>query len=647
MNCHKSIIIRNLVIVLLVSVSLFANAQTEYTTKNKKAISYFEMALAYYNQGNIENARKGIQLALEKDPQFIEPYLLLADLENEQLHFDKEVECFNKVIEINPDYNPKVYYLVAKSEMKTGQYDKALEHVSKCLTYSKLDDEIELLANSLLKSAEFGAKAVKNPVPFNPLNLGPYVNTEHKDYWPSLTADEKTLMFTVQLPVNGGKGRQEDFFVTRKNDDGTWSPSMNVGPPLNTEDNEGAQGVSSDGRFLFYTACNRKEDFGSCDIYFSEKIGNKWTTPQNIGPPISTEHWESNPAPSSDGRLLFFASGGREDSRGGRDLYMSTRNIDGTWSEPENLGDSINTKNNEYAPFFHPDGKTLYFSSDGWLGMGGQDIFYSKRKDDGTWSTPKNIGYPINTYADDFGLIVNARGNFAYYSSNRKGSNDWDIFGFELYSEARPLQVTYVAGVVYDAITNQKLEANIELLELESADTVAIIKSDPQTGAYLTCIPTEHNYALNVSKKGYLFYSDNFSLKGLKDITTYKRDVPLNPLKEGVSIVLKNIFFDTDLFELKSESIAELTKIISFLKDNPGVSIEIGGHTDNVGSMDHNLVLSQNRSKSVYTYLSEHGINAKRMTFKGYSFSKPIATNDTEDGRALNRRTELVITAVK
>lgn len=632
---------------LLVSLSLFTNAQTDYSTKNKKAISFFETALGYFNQGNIENARKGIQLALEKDPNFIEPYLLLADIENEQLHFDKEMECFNKVIAINPDYNPKIYYLVAKSEMKTGQYDKALEHVEKCLSYSKIDDETELLANSLLVSAEFGAEAVKHPVPFNPFSLGPYVNTEYKDYWPSLTADEKTLMFTVQLPSNGGKGRQEDFFITRKDDEGNWLPSMNAGPPLNTEDNEGAQGVSSDGRFLFYTACNRKEDFGSCDIYFSEKIGNKWTTPRNIGAPISTDHWESNPAPSTDGRILFFASGGREDSRGGRDLYMSTRNNDGIWSEPENLGDSINTKKNEYAPFFHPDGKTLYFSSDGWPGMGGQDIYYSKRKDDGTWSTPKNIGYPINTFADDFGLIVNTKGNFAYYSSNRKGSRDWDIFGFELYPEARPMQVTYVAGIVYDAITKEKLEAEIELLELETADTVAIIKSDPITGAYLACIPAEHNYALNVSKTGYLFYSDNFSLKGLKDISTYKRDVPLNPLRAGISIVLKNIFFATDSFALKSESKAELTKLISFMNNNPGVSIEIGGHTDNIGTNEYNMKLSQNRAKSVYAYLIDHGINSKRMTYKGYSFLKPLATNETEEGRALNRRTELVITAVK
>ncbi|PIP54868.1 MAG: hypothetical protein COX07_02985 [Bacteroidetes bacterium CG23_combo_of_CG06-09_8_20_14_all_32_9] len=642
-----------ILIILLVLISLTGFSQEKYSTKNKKAITLFNIALGYYNKGDLVNTNNYIRAALIKDPNFIEPYLLLADMENEQFHFDKEIEAFKKVIEINPDYNPKIYLLAAKSELKIGNYDSAVEHLQKCLSYTEVDTETINISQQLLKNAEFGADAVKNPVPFNPVNLGPYVNTEFKDYWPSLTADENTMMFTVQLPAKNHKPMetvqmQEDFFITHKNENGTWSPSINAGPPLNTEDNEGAQSISADGRYLFYTACNRKEDFGSCDIYFSEKTGDKWSTPENIGPPINTNHWESNPAPSSDGRVLFFASGGRPDSKGGRDIYMSVRKLDGTWSEPVNLGDSINTSKNEYAPFIHPDGKTLYFSSDGFTGMGGQDIFYSRLKSDGTWSIPKNIGYPINTFVDDFGLIVNAHGNLAMYSSNRKDSKDWDIYQFELYPEARPAPVTWVAGVVYDAVTKQKIEANIEMIELETSETVTCLKSDPITGSYLVCIPAEKNYAFNVSKKDYVFYSDNFSLQGITDFTKpYKLDVFLTPIKTGVSVILKNIFFDTDLYELKPESKAELTKLIMFMKDNTGVTIEIDGHTDNVGSQAHNLNLSQNRAKSVLNYLIEHGVAASRLSYKGYSFSKPIAANDTEEGKALNRRTEFIITGVK
>ncbi len=639
-------------IILFLFISFTSYSQTDYSSNNKKAIEFFEIGIGYYNKGDLENAKRFIQFALEKDPSFIEPYLLLADLENEQLHFNDEITAFKKVIEINPDFNPKIYFFVAKSEMKIGNYDDAVTHLQKCIS-SATDTSILNSAKQLFVNAEFGASAVKHPVPFNPVNIGDFVNTEFKDYWPSLTADENTMMFTVQLPtkyksLNGKVLMQEDFFITYKNEDGTWSPSMNVGSPLNTEDNEGAQGISADGRFLFYTACNRKEDFGSCDIYYSKRMGNKWSSPINIGPPISTKYWESNPSPSSDGRVLFLASGGRPDSKGGRDIYMAKRNDDGSWSEPVNLGDSINTAKNEYAPSIHPDGKTLYFSSDGWPGMGGQDIFYSRLKKDGTWSTPKNLGYPINTFVDDFGLIVNAHGNLAMYSSNRNGSRDWDIFQFELYPEARPQVVTWVKGVVYDVITKQKLEADVEMLELETSETVSCLKSDPVTGSYLACIPAEKNYALNVSKKGYVFYSGNFSLEGITDFTKpYKLDIPLTPIKPGVAVVLKNIFFDTDLSNLKTESKAELSKLISFLKENQRVSIEIGGHTDNVGSQEHNIKLSQNRAKSVLNYLVEHGITATRLSFKGYSFSKPIATNDTEEGRALNRRTEFIITTVK
>jgi outer membrane protein OmpA-like peptidoglycan-associated protein len=643
---------QKIIIILFLFISFTSFSQTDYSTNNKKAIEFFEIAIGYYNKGDIEYAKNYIEFALEKDPNFIEPYLLLADLENEQFHFNDEIAAFKKVIEINPDFNPKIYFFVAKSEMKIGNYDDAVNHLQTCIS-STTDTSILNSAKQLFVNAEFGAKAVKHPVPFKPVNIGDFVNTEFKDYWPSLTADENTMMFTVQLPtkyksLNGKVLMQEDFFITYKNEDGTWSPSMNVGFPLNTEDNEGAQGISADGRFLFYTACNRKEDFGSCDIYYSKRMGNKWSTPINIGPPISTKYWESNPSPSSDGRVLFLASGGRPDSKGGRDIYMAKRNEDGSWSEPVNLGDSINTSKNEYAPAIHPDGKTLYFSSDGWPGMGGQDIFYSRLKKDGTWSTPKNIGYPINTFVDDFGLIVNAHGNLAMYSSNRNGSRDWDIFQFELYPEARPQVVTWVKGVVYDVITKQKLEADVEMLELETSESISCLKSDPITGSYLTCIPAEKNYALNVSKKGYVFYSGNFSLEGITDFTKpYKLDIPLTPIKPGVAVVLKNIFFDTDLSNLKPKSKTELSKLISFLKENQRVSIEIGGHTDNIGSQEHNIKLSQNRAKSVLNYLVEHGIAATRLTCKGYSFSKPIATNDTEEGRALNRRTEFIITTVK
>lgn len=612
----------------------------------------FETALGCYSKGDYKNTRLFAYQAIERDPSFIEPYLLLADIENELQNYKAEIEITEKIIKIDPKYNPKLYLNLAKAQLFTGIYEPACANLEKFLSFDNPEKELISNAEKLLITAEFGREAVKNPVPFKPVNIGSFVNTNYKDYWPSLTADEKTLIFTSQLPtgrrsITGAQVMQEDFFITHRNDDGNWSPSYNPGPPLNTPDNEGAQGISADGRFLFYTACNREGDYGSCDIYFAEKVGGKWSAPQNTGPPVSTEQWESNPSPSSDGRMLFFAAGGKNDSRGGRDIYFTKKNSEGKWCEPVNLGDSINTKGNEYAPFIHPDGKTLYFSSDGFPGMGGQDIYVTRLREEGTWSTPKNLGFPINTHADDFGLIVNLQGNYAYYSSNREGSADWDIYGFELFEEARPNTVTYVTGTVADAVTMKKLGARIEIINIATLDTVTKLKSDMIDGSYLACIPAGNNYAMNVSMEGYLFMSENFSLALSGDsIGRYNLDVLLQPIIKGKSTVLRNIFFETDSYELKPESKAELAFLIKFLNEYKNISVEISGHTDNSGTYEYNLKLSHNRAKTVSEYIILNGISGKRVSYKGYSFSKPIATNENEEGKALNRRTEMVVTSV-
>ncbi|MGQ9848180.1 MAG: OmpA family protein [Bacteroidales bacterium] len=541
--------------------------------------------------------------------------------------------------------------MLGKVQYKVGNYSDAVESLNHFINISKEHNQIAE-AKKWLKKAEFASYAIEHPVPFNPVPLSTNVNSPYKDYWPSLTIDEQELYYTVQLPTNqlspyGDIIYQEDLFVSKKTPDGKWQQSKNIGPPINTDDNEGSQSISANGQFLFYVACNRKEDFGSCDIYYSERQGNGWTKPRNIGQPINTEYWESTPAPSADGRMLFFSSGGRKDSKGGKDLYLSYKKEDGTWTEPKNLGDSINSMGNEYAPFIHPDGKTLYFSSDGWPGMGGQDLFYSRMKDDSSWTTPKNLGYPINTTYDDFGLIVNASGKYAFFSSNREGSQDWDLYTFELYPEARPNPVNYIKGKVYDIKTKEPLSADVEIISLETNQIIYHAKTIMPQGSYLACIPLNQNYAMNVSAEGYLFYSENFSLEKVYEVDKpYIMDIPLQPIEEGSTVVLKNIFYQTDKYTLKPESEVELKKLIKFLNQNPGLCIEIGGHTDNVGGLEYNKTLSTNRAKTVYQYLIDHGINPNRLKYQGYAYSKPIADNSTESGRALNRRTEFKVLAV-
>lgn len=626
------------------------NAQN-YTTNDRKAIELFEKALGYYNQGQLETALAIVEKVHERDKNFIEPYLLKADIFHEQNKYLDEIATLKKVIQINPNFNEKIFLMLGKAECKTGNFNDAVEHLNHFIEIGKVHNEIAE-AKKWLKKAEFAAYAMEHPVPFDPIPLSTNINSPYKDYWPSLTIDEQELYYTVQLPTNqrspyGDLIYQEDLFVCKKGSDGKWQSSKNIGPPINTDDNEGSQSISANGQFLFYVACNRKVDFGSCDIYYSEKMGNGWTKPKNIGQPINSSYWESTPAASADGRMLFFSSGIRPDSKGGKDIYVSFKRDDGTWTNPKNMGDSINSEGNEYAPFIHPDGKTLYFSSDGWPGMGGQDIFYSRMKDDSTWTTPKNLGYPINTTYDDFGLIVNGNGQFAFFSSNRKGSQDWDLYTFELYPEARPNPVTYVKGKVYDSKTKESLLATVEIIDLESNNVIYSSKTIMPQGSYLACIPLKRNYAMNVSAPGFLFYSENFTLEHTKQIDkAYVIDIPLQPIEPGSTVVLKNIFYETDKFLLKKESEVELKKLIDLLCKNPGLSIEIGGHTDNVGGLEHNKTLSTNRAKTVYEYLIQHGINANRLKYAGYAYSKPLADNNTVEGRALNRRTEFKVLAV-
>jgi outer membrane protein OmpA-like peptidoglycan-associated protein len=308
-----------------------------------------------------------------------------------------------------------------------------------------------------------------------------------------------------------------------------------------------------------------------------------------------------------------------------------------------NLGDTINTSDNEMSPYIHPDNQTLFFSSDGHPGMGGFDLFRVKKHDDGTWDQPENLGYPINTHGDEIGLIVNAKGDKAYFSSDRLSESGKDIYEFELYIEARPQPVSYMTGKVFDIETGKPLTAKFELIDIKSANVVMEAFSG-KDGSFLVCIPTNKDYALNVSKEGFLFFSEHFSLSGIHEaVNPYHRDVPLSPIITGQKSVLRNVFFEYNSFRLRDKSRVELNKLVEFLSLNSGVIMEIGGHTDNIGDKAYNITLSENRAKAVYKYLIEHQIDKKRLSFKGYGMSQPVDDNSTPEGRARNRRTEMKV----
>ncbi|SHM06786.1 OmpA family protein [Mucilaginibacter sp. OK098] len=612
--------------------------QRQYSTTDREAIKYFALANQSLDDHLYDDAIGNLQKAIEADNKFVEAHAVLGDLLRQMRNYKASIEQFHKVIALNPEFNRAVYLKAGEMEISNAQYELAQQHLEKYLTYPNITAQNTYYAQKLITDCKFSIQAIAHPVPFKPINLGPEINTEADEYLPVATADEATLIFTRKINNN------EDFYKSDKLNN-KWQTATYLSDQINTPQyNEGAQSISQDGKYLFFTGCNRPDGLGRCDIYIAQKKGNDWGKPFDLSPPVNTTGWESQPSISADGKTLYFVSN-RKGGYGGYDIWKSSLTEKG-WGEPENLGPNINTIYDEQSPFIHPDDSTLYFCSNGWPGLGGKDLFMSRLGKDGKWQKPENLGYPINSSGDENGLSLTANGSYAFFSSNNlNGFGGFDIYTFELPPNLRPKLVTYVKGIVNDAKTKAPLEAAVEIIDLQKNTAVYQDYSDATQGDFLATLTAGKDYGLNISKSGYLFYSANFSLIGHEAKNPYNILVLLEPIEVGNKVILNNIFFDTNKFDLQTESIAELQQLVSFLTVNPTVHIEISGHTDNVGNDQLNQTLSENRAKSVYQYLISSKIAADRLVFKGYGKTQPIAPNTTEDDRKKNRRTEFKIIA--
>lgn len=627
--------------------------QRHLSTNSDKAEKAYYRGSDCYNMKDLACAEQEFHKAIKADERFSEAWIVLGEVLADQGRSAEALEAFESALKKGRTYYPEVLYFMGTLELRMGEYEKARYHFREFLASRPASPRREALAQRQLADCEFAIQAIKNPVPFNPINMGPEINSEYSEYFPCLTVDDQMILFTRRIPSADFPGReQEDFYVSRRVD-GKWTKAEPIGKPINTRYNEGAPTLSPDGNYLIFTACASQGDYGegrqgygSCDLFISRKMGNEWSEPRNIGFPVNTAKWETQPSFSSDGRTLYFIRG-FSDTRGiyTQDIYMTQLQDDGSWSDPEKLPDFINSPGDEESVFIHPDGQTLYFSSDGWPGMGGKDIFMCRRQADGTWSKPENLGYPINTANDENSLVVSGDGRYGFFASDRPGGyGKRDLYYFEIPESLRPKPLTYLKGTVYDASDGHKLGARFELIDLTTGLTVVTSSSDPVDGTFLVALPSGSSYALNVSHPGYLFYSDHFDLQGtFTALNPYLKDVPLQPVSVGKEVVLKNVFFNTDSYQLLPESKVELDRLAGLLKENPGMNIEIGGHTDSQGSDAHNLELSLNRARAVYEYLVMQGIAPERLTYKGYGKNHPIDTNDTPEGRANNRRTEFKV----
>ena len=648
-----------------------------YSTKNKKAIKLFEkgknapgdFANEVTGQPNYKEGIRILKQAVSKDPRFWEAQLLLGEFYEYSMNYPAAIYQYELALELNPFHSSSgaTFCYLANLNLALGNYSETIKYCNIFLKNPNASKRLSPQVYLMKRSAEFAAHAIANPKEFEPINLGPNINTSRPEYYPALTVDGQTLLFTRLLEMkNVDFKEQEDFFVSNKNEFGNWSPSVPMPRNINTSNNEGAPTLSADGRSLVFVACSdqtgyygsNREGRGSCDLFFAKKIGDKWLGPINLPGYVNSGNWESQPSLSADGKTLYFVRGRKGDRTNNSDIYVSELQKNGMWGPARALPDYINTPNTEESVHIHPDGRTLYFASKGHPGMGGSDLYVTRKDINGKWSIPENLGYPINTKYDENSLMVSAEGEIAYFASDREGGfGDLDIYSFVLPPESRAIRTVYFDGFVYDKQSNEPLAGKFELFDVSSGEEIIISEADKTTGTFMVPLPLDRNYVISVSHEGYHPYSLNFDLSNNKGTDSYHVDIPLSKpiltskIKED-SIdehIFENVFFDLNKFTLRKESRIELNLFAEYLKKNTSIKIELGGHTDSRGNETVNIELSQNRAATVYRYLIDKGVSSDRMTYKGYGSSNPIfsdqqinnmkTTLEKKEAHQKNRRT--------
>ena len=636
-NTISRLLILNVAFLILIPCTL--NAQwynPEKVTKKAKVI-YFE-AYDLASEGAYMKSLKKLEQSIKIYPNYVEAFLSRAGIYADLKNYDSSVRNFKIAFSLDSVFCSEYLLPYSISLAGIGKFEEALIKATHFLNNENLNEQSKRSANYRISTYLFALDYKKNhsveDYNFELINLGDSINSNALEYYPSLTIDGKKMIFTRRVKDD------EDFYESEWIDN-KWSKAISAPGKINTNLNEGAQNISQDGNWLIFTGCNYPEGFGSCDLYISYKTKNGgWSEAENLGSTINSSAWESAPSLSPDKKDLYFSST-RTGGYGARDLWVTHRLQNGKWSTPENLGPDVNTAGDESCPFIHSDNQTIYFNSNGHKGYGTTDLFLSRKDTSNHWGKPDNLGYPINTIDDEGSVIVAADGVNAYYASDRKEKNaGLDLYTFKLRKDIQASKTLWVNGNVFDIYTKQGLPCTITLTEINSAKQISNIQTD-ETGNFLITLPTNKNYSLNINRKGYLFYSDNFSLIDNKLDSFFNLRIPLQPIEKGAAVILKNIFFDSNSDLLKKESEIELDKFVSLLNENPNLKIQINGHTDNVGKKEDNQKLSLNRANAVLKYFVLKGIKLIRLTAVGFGDTKPIADNHTEQGKNNNRRTEI------
>lgn len=623
---------------------LFLNFQTD--AQSKKAQKLYNQGLEELKNRKWDNAMVLFDKAISKYPNYVDAHYQLGILHKA---YDRDLEGvkkhFGKILEIDSNFkNPSIPRVLGEIYLHEGNYVKAKQLFIKYLTFKNEPKNYLQKTAQYIIHCDFALANIGKKVQINPKPLNNNINKHAKQYFPAVTADEQTLIFTVRDRI--GMQEYEDIYISKKIN-GDWGYSESISDNINLPYiNEGTCSISADGKTLVYTICTQVGNTNNCDLFISYKQGNEWSAPKNMGYAINSPFWDSQPTLSPDGKTIYFSSR-RPGGYGEEDIWMSKADENFTWTPAINVGDLINTAGREVAPFVHPSMSTLYFASDFHPGFGSFDLFVSYVDSTKNWSSPRNLGYPINTFLEESSIFITANGKKAYFSAEAKTnakSERYFLFEFDLPKEVGIQQMsTYAKGTIYDQSNSQPIEANVELINLNTGKVESILKSDKINGEYLVVLNENSKYALFVIKPGYLYKSHAFNFKSENTFDPVNLDVYLEPIKKGALITLNNIFFETGKYALEKESFSELDRLVNFLNQNQSLTVEISGHTDNVGQKQSNILLSTRRAESIFDYLIENGIPTERIKYKGYGDVQPIAPNDTETNRKMNRRIECKI----
>ncbi|KAA0988711.1 OmpA family protein [Dyadobacter aurulentus] len=628
-------------IVIILFLSGFYTLHAQEATLSKKGRENYDKAQKAWQQRQLGEAIILFEKVLAENPKNYDVNLRLAQIYDLQRNTDLTRKYYAAAIAIKPEaaQSAPAFQWLGRYYFQSEQYDSAQVFFENALKLFPPKSSLSRLAEKSVISSKFAREAIKKPLRIQKKSMGDTVNFLRTQYFPVMTADNETLIFTGLT-----EDRDENIYITKRKKDGHatlgWDKPEEISSSINTINNEGTCSVSADGRTLVFTACNRPDGYGSCDLYIAQKEGAQWSAPVNLGQQVNTRDWESQPSLSADGHTLYFASE-RKDGQGKRDIWVTTLDDKKQWSVPSNLGPAINTSDDENAPFIHANGRTLFYASNGLPGMGGFDIFVSQRIDT-VWSEPKNLGYPINTAAEQVGLFIASDGRTAYYTDDTsdRGKGRSLLYSFEMPESLQKMIIParYAKGRITDKKTGQPLASEIDLFDLKTQQKVGAFSSDSKTGTFLTVLNNGGEYAFYVSKAGYLFKSLSFSVND--SVSFVDLEIPLEAIEKDRAEVLNNIFFQTGKYELDEKSKVELDKMVDFLNRNKTIKIEISGHTDDVGSDAENMELSKRRAQSVQEYLHKSGIVTERTSSKGYGETKPVASNDSDENRQKNRRIE-------